>query len=310
MWRKPAVSVAFGIGLMAVAALGQPPAATEKAQPKKAAAPDTIEAQIAAALANDSDVRVAKAKIMLAEAELGKARQAVTQRVVTLAAQIAELKRTVEYAEQNYRLMEELFKKGAVPQSELLPVREKLETAKARLATAETELKLLTGNGPKAPKAGLDLPPDQNPAANEDLNRLLYARHVYAAQMQWLAQTERAAGPIPTRLRAALDKTVKLGAKGDKVTFETALDVFKTQAGLDVPVRGDFKVGPITSLGEELPIGAWLQLFADGTPDIHILVREYGLLVTSKAFAPPDAISVVEFWKQPAVHKPEDAPKK
>ena len=78
----------------------------------------------------------------------------------------------------------------------------------------------------------------------------------------------------------------------------------------DVPVRAEFKVSPIVSLGEELPVGAWLQLFADGTPDIRIVVREYGLLVTSKTAAPPDALSVQEFWKQTAAPKAEDAPKK
>ena len=28
------------------------------------------------------------------------------------------------------------------------------------------------------------------------------------------------------------------------------------------------------------------------------MVREYGLLVTNKDLAPPDAVSVFEFWKQ------------
>jgi hypothetical protein len=49
-------------------------------------------------------------------------------------------------------------------------------------------------------------------------------------------------------------------------------------------------------------------MFADANPELRFVVREYGLLVTRKESAPPDAISVFEFWKQ----KPEkkEPPKK
>ena len=116
------------------------------------------------------------------------------------------------------------------------------------------------------------------------------------------------AGPISDRIRIALDKPVKLGVKDAKVTFEQALDVFKKEAGLDVPVRVDAKISAIVSLGEELPVGAWLQLFADGTPNSRFLVREYGLLVTNTSLNPPDAISVFDFWKQKPEKKVEKAP--
>jgi hypothetical protein len=302
-------------------ALGQPPNPEKQPEKKAVAAKpvDPVEKLIAAALANDSDVRVAQAKITLAEAELGKARQAVTQRVVTLNAQIAELKRSVEYAEQNYRLMEELFKKAALSQTELLPARERLENAKGKLATAEIELKLLTGGGPKAAGAAADWGNLNAVHSNAVWGHSCVACHAVpdgkldAEKLalridHFVMGRQVAAGPIPTRLRVSLDKPIKLGANGEKVTFEKALEVFKTQAGLDVPVRVDAKVGAIASLGEELPVGAWLQLFADGTPDLRIVVREYGLLVTSKMIAPPDAISVFDFWKQKP--KVDEAPKK
>ena len=55
-------------------------------------------------------------------------------------------------------------------------------------------------------------------------------------------------------------------------------------------------------------MGAWLQLYADGTPDTRILVREYGLLITNKELNPPDAISVFDFWKQKPEKKAEPKP--
>src|SRR5205823_277808 len=137
-------------------------------------------------------------------------------------------------------------------------------------------------------------------------------------------EREALKGPIPERIRAALDKPVKLGAKGEKVTFEKALEVFKKEAGLDVPVRGSLpaveapdpknpnecKNQPIQikSEGEELPVGAWFQLFEDnavlmnprggGTTRYRFYVREYGLFISPTDTAPPDALALTEFWKQ------------
>ena len=116
--------------------------------------------------------------------------------------------------------------------------------------------------------------------------------------------SKKAAGPIPARIWAALDKQVKLGPKDSKISFDQALEVFKKDAQLDVPIRNEFRIAPVISLGEELPVGAWLQLFADTNPDLRIVVREYGLLVSKKELAPPDAISVGDFSKP----KPEKKP--
>ena len=44
-------------------------------------------------------------------------------------------------------------------------------------------------------------------------------------------------GPAADRIRAALDKRVKLGEKGADVSFDDALQAFKKDAGLDVTVR-------------------------------------------------------------------------
>ena len=86
------------------------------------------------------------------------------------------------------------------------------------------------------------------------------------------------------------------------MTFEQALAVFKKEAGLDVPVRYGGRaglLGPIKSEGEELPIGAWFQLYQDQDVSGSILyVRDYGLLCTTKDTAPPDAPTLTEFWKQ------------
>ena len=76
MRRVVAISALFGLALAALTAAGQkvekvddPPAKkpADKAAGKKA---DPAEAAIAAALAHDPDVRMARAKVQLAEAEV------------------------------------------------------------------------------------------------------------------------------------------------------------------------------------------------------------------------------------------------
>jgi hypothetical protein len=301
MWRRLVVSALVGVGFLGLVVAAQPPGNQPPKQPEKKAV-DPVEAQIAGALANDPDVRVAQAKVSLAEAELSKARQVVAQKVISLNAAIAELKPAVRAAEEQYTFSERLYKQGTVSQQEMLVIRERLETAKAKLARLETELKLLTGDGPKA---ATDKWTDDLIAIHKNTKweASCLACHKtpagLAARIDQLVMKADppAAGTIPARVRTALDRKVKLGVNGDKVTFEKALDVFKAEAGLDVPVRVEAKVSPIFSLGEELPVGAWLQLFADGTPGTVILVREYGLLVTNKSLSPPDGVSLFDFWK-------------
>jgi hypothetical protein len=297
MWRTMAASAVFGLALLTVTAVGQPPAGGDK-KPAEKPKVDTVEAQIAAALANDPDVRMARAKIQLAEAELTRARQLVAQRVVTLHTAIQEQKKTVATVEQSFGLINELHKRGQGPQQELLAAREKLETVQAVLAKLETELRLVTGGGPGGVGLAEGLADPIHPAADAGRAALDW----FAARMRAGAPLEQAAlwGPIPDRIRAALDKKVKLAPKGESVPLDKALEVFKKEAGLDVPVRGVgtmVQVPVITSEGEELPVGAWLQLYQDWSADGRVYVREYGLLFTHKTTAPPDALTLTQFWK-------------
>lgn len=370
MRRLLAASALFAVGLLAVTGAAQPPGlpvgdgktappAGDKSVPppkpaeKKAVAarpPETVDAQIEAALANDPDVRMARARIALAEAELAKSRQAVALKVTTLRSGIAAQRAALDSAAEQSAIVDRMLQSGRGGQVEVLAAREKAAAAQAKLAGLEAELKLLVGDGPKAvapaPAAGaanfggelaayqaylgghgtsvqqsrllaalmsLQPPGGKATACNvcHDARRdgdLLGANwHGCPGILQEVARPAPAApkGPVSDRLRAALDKPVSLGAKDAKVTWEQAVEAFRKDAGLDVPVRAEVKVGPVVSLGETLPVGAWLQLFADGTPGTRLLVREYGVLVTTKDLAPPDGVSVFDFWKQkPAVAKP------
>jgi len=331
MSRRMMASALVLIGLVAVIALGQPPSAGQSRSKKPAPGPDaaTTKARpaddaVAGALANDPDVQVAKARILLAEAELAKAKQAVVLKVMTLKATIQELKSTLAAAEERVAWAARMVEKGQAPQRQMLDERAKLESAKAALDRAQTELKLLTGAGMEA---GASADPgasdlavqrgllwlsrqalhDPSPEANS------FTTSQAALAALYLSGFKTPAGAVPDRIRAALDKPVRIGTKGKVVPFDEAMEIFKKEAGLDVAVRfgaNTLAVGSITSEGEELPVGAWFQLYQDAALQGSFYVRDYGLLFCHTTTAPPDAPTLTEFWKQKPVKTTSEPPKK
>lgn len=294
------------LALCAATAAGQPGGAP----PKKAADPTGI--LIEKALAHDPDVQVARAKLALAEAELAKARQATVARAIALRDAVEQRQTELEVALNELKNVEKLRGQMVVGQAEVLPVQAKVTLAKAALARAETELKLLTGDGPKAAAAAggflntvsgqlgaAPLPPDRNPEVIAELIEMLGHG----------LKTKAPAGTIPDRIRGALDKKVRLGNKGDGISLDAAMEVFKKEAGLDVPIRPTPSPMPRVVLdGEELPVGAWLQMFQDHSGHgggFAFYVREYGILVANRQTAPPDAVTLTEFWRtRPAAPAP------
>src|SRR5215207_565377 len=142
MCRRFATSLAFVVGLFALA-VAQPPGANKKIDPNadkadppaaKAKKADPTDAAVSAALTNDPDVKVARAKVQLAEAELAKARQAVVLKVLTLTAGIKEYRLAVQAAEDRVAWSVRMVEKGLADQRQLIEERAKLESARAALA--------------------------------------------------------------------------------------------------------------------------------------------------------------------------------
>lgn len=320
MRRLVTISALFVLTLTAVAS-GQPPkldlpklespkAPPVKLDPPKKAdkpAPDPTDVAIARALANDPDVKMAQAKLQLAEAELAKARQTITLKVLTLKARLEQGKAELRAAELRYAHAEALSRAGTLPQPEMLAARDKLDAAKGAFAVLEAEWKLLTGAGNdtnvthNAELAAIEL-------AETRAREIMNERHFMLRQGAEKLVVPAISGPIPDRLRAALDMPVKLVDKGAEISFQQAMDLIKDATGVNVSVRGTHAVPSIVSQGEELPVGAWLQLFQDTSGGVFY-VREYGLLIADKKAAPPDAPTLTEFWKQkPPAAKPEPKP--
>jgi hypothetical protein len=327
MNRSYAISAAFVVALFAVAAAQDKKELPAKEQPaevlpakdkldppkEKPKKPDITDAVIAAALSNDPDVKIAQARVQLAEAELAKAKQTVVMKVMPLADRVNTLRADVEQHRERAAWAERMVKLAYMSQAQAQVERAKLQELQAELAKIETELKLIAGEEALASKADIATLLTTRYA---DQHTLLSALRFMNQQQQHhplsrrieaysylaaLAARPSVKGPISEQLRAALDKSVKLGNKGEEVTFPKALEVFKKEAGLDVPVRYGFNAGSImtiTAEGEELPVGAWFQLYQDQANGGGVFyVRDYGLLFAGKDSA-PDAPTLTEFWKQ------------
>ena len=167
-----------------------------------------------AALANDPDVQVARAKMLLAEAELAKAKQGVVLKVMTLQATIKEHRIAIDRRRGAAGVVRAIGQEGKAPQSSMLDERAKVEAAKAALVRAETELKLLTGGGKEmgmeagggatdvaikhgtlwlSRQALLDPPPDADSSSNTVSLSSLAALY--------LSGTKTPVGAIPDRIR-------------------------------------------------------------------------------------------------------------
>ncbi|MBN9517812.1 TolC family protein [bacterium] len=307
MRRRTTASALAAVALFTGLSVGQPPA------PPKAI--DPTDALIQKALANDPDVQVARAKLALAEAEVAKARQASVTRVITLRDTVEQQRQAVGRLVEKLSFVEKAAKQGGASREDLLVVQEQVASARAALERAEIELRLLTGDGPKAaagagtglrihiPPLG-PLPPDQDPEVIRMLTEMIGQGLVRKGP----------SGLIPDRIRSALDVKVRLGNKGDGISLDAAMEVFKREAGLDVSIRPTPSPMPrIVLAGEELPVGAWFQMFQDhgGQRDgFAFYVREYGLLVAYRQTAPPDAMTLTEFWRARPVAAPQPAAKR
>src|SRR5262245_8377442 len=126
MPRRFAISAILVAALFALAA-GQQPETKKPIDPDakkpterlldKSATPtekkaDRTDAAVAAALRNDPDVKVAQAKMQLAEAELAKAKQIVVVKVMALVATIKEQRSDVEQHQERAAWADRMVKTG------------------------------------------------------------------------------------------------------------------------------------------------------------------------------------------------------
>jgi hypothetical protein len=310
--------------LFASAALAQAPAKpAEKpntggggggATPKAAAPdPNSLEAQMATALKSNADIQVAEAKLREAEAGLNKARITVMQQVAAAHAALHAAKSDAAVAEAELTRLRAM--RNAVSVADVQKAENDFERAKAAVARAEADLALVLGKPPavtwKVSELASVLVPDGAKLwvtqADGSVRRwdTVSGR---ALSHSWI-ETEPKPGSVTERIRAALDKPIKIET-AKNVPLREVVDLLQQKSGVDFPIR--FAPGqraaevPVELMKAELPLSAWLLVVEDSVPQLRFAVREYGLLVTSVDRMPEDAIRIRDFLRGTA-NKPKEA---
>lgn len=271
----------------------------------------------AEALRNHPDIRVAEAKVRMAEAELAQAKLLVAQRIAIAEAKVQGYNLQVAHATKILKQASGLG--GATARHEVLVFEKDVAVAKVLLVGAEAEL---------AAARGVPLGSDSRVPTDAAVHFLKAKQGDAtdtAAYLAWLYLSQQKQAPVGSAtdmLRELLDKRVKVGVK--RRPFDDAMSEFIKQAGLEgITIRAPdwasaktLKEPPMVGpLDGEQTVAGWLQLIVDdfnqslgGVPPAHgekhdIYIREYGLLMTKTSLAPPGALTLNEFVQQLRIGK-------
>jgi hypothetical protein len=292
----------------------------QKSAPKPAAG--SLEEMLDTALKNSPDIKTAEAKVREAEAELNRVRHQVFTKVISLRNEIDAARKTLEYLEGIRKRLEGVAQSRSASQEEIQAAQASVDTQKAKLTQLQADLDAALGRW-KVEIEGSILY-SATPAG--DLSAIFIGSDSTPMQVgqsvHWLSafnrqghminvNTQAVQAPMAQRIRTALDKTVRLEEPRAEQPLKEALEAFRQKAGIDVPFRyllGNKTAEPVLLLKGELPVGAWLQVFEDSSPDVRFLVREYGILVTTRDRVPEGAVRVHDFWRQKEPAKGPPAP--
>lgn len=317
--------------LTAATAFGQPPKTDPKVPPKipsttepvtdaeallktlreeKPPAPGSLDEALLQALRQHPDIKLADAKVRLAEAEAEQVRSQVALRVAAAFAKLEQAKAELLPAKEKHDRIREI---GGVAKTEVLEAAAQYQKAKSAVVAAEVELNTAKGVAPRV-------------VPNYDPNQA-----AIDAGLKWLARSQELgiapvkpvpAGTVADKVKGLLDKPVTLdlsGADLDEAVAAVLKSVGDTTLTVKTPTIGKryLKNPPTATLKGEFPFTAAVQLILDEINDpakmdgvfetlrgkYDVYVREYGLLIARVQDAPKDAPTLTEFVRQVRAEK-------
>jgi Outer membrane efflux protein len=254
---------------------------------------------LAGALENHPDIVAAKAKVALVNAELYGKRIEVSRQVLglygslkKLDAQIDASKAVLSQSKAEVARLKEAEAKGVLDPTTKNNVAVEARAAEAQLVQsigqreqAEKELRLLIGTA--------------SPAAEERLS----IRATAVAQ-----QTPQ--GPVVEKMKTALEKPIKLDFADTPLadimpylTDKTGVMFSLQKQALEAAGIGADQ--PIMLNTSEVPLHAALQAFQDSYPDLQFVLRDYGVLVTTKESSEEHGYAPVLEWSKESAAPPK-----
>jgi murein DD-endopeptidase MepM/ murein hydrolase activator NlpD len=249
------------------------------------------------ALETHPDIVAAKAKVALAEAELYGKRMEVSRQILglygnmkSLDAQTEALKAALQRSRAELDLNQHANKTAPGSVSKL-----DVEKSAAEVQTAEAQLVQTIG---------------QREQVEKEL-RLLVGKAASVTEPKSSTKSSAAPrqvpqGPIVDKVKTALQKPVKWEfvetPLKEVITYFS--DTTNISFSIQRPALGNFGLSddvPISLRTGEVPMQAALQAFEDAYPDLQFVMRDYGILLTTKDYAREHGYApVLELGKETA----------
>jgi hypothetical protein len=300
------------------------PAKTKPKEPSKPV-PGSLEDTLEKALRNSADIKAAEAKVREAEAELNKVRHQVLTKATALYSDLTLAKRLLAVAEQSLARLTGLYKSGTVSGEVMMTAESEVTKHRGEVEKLETELKSLRGEFAIKGVTGLTFSPDGTWLYATDVPVRIWDPNT---GVQWPSGHRRnpinldafdvaystiqpvgVQATMAERVRKLLDQVVEYQLDSSPALWVDAL--LKEAAKSDIPIRDllprPLPDGVVVNLGGKLPVGAWFQAIEDTDPNLRIVIRDYGLLLTTKDRIPDGAIRAVDFWKSKDPKSKEEA---
>ena len=99
------------------------------------------------------------------------------------------------------------------------------------------------------------------------------------------------------RIKKLLDQEVEFEIGGESIhrTMQFLLEAAKSDIPLrNLPSDQDVHVHPLKG---KLTVGAWIQAIEDSDPKVRVVIRDYGILLTTSDRVPEGALRVQDLWK-------------
>ena len=291
----------FAAMLLAAAAGGEPAAKNAvPAEPPAAAGHRDLIAHTAAqpavgldqALARAMDknpgILAAKAKLAMAEAELHNAHYEAAWHVVSCWNAIKDQEQAAAAARQHLAVAEKQYNIGRLTEAELLAAKEALVEAEAKLSRSRIDLQFVTGQAPPSAAATL-------------------TSHFAPATGGAPRPTQVPHGPMVERIRQALLTPTQMEfvetPLKDVIDFLKDFHKIEIQLDEDAPWPPGFAPADwmITCNIKGMSLAAAFQLWDDKYRQLKLVVRDYGILVTTPGRVEEAGyMPVLEFARLPA----------
>jgi hypothetical protein len=277
--------------------------------------PATLDETLARAMETNPDIVTATAKLRLAEAELNNTRAEVAGKAITLWGERQTLKELLQVARGRFERVEKLHKNGTIGGEDgtFERARTDLIEAEAKRSRSDTELRYLIGRSVPAALRGVT---EHRPMVADRLVALAGGRLSDALAstrlLNLIGQSASTAsqsgdsrtgatmlselllsemlhapkGPMVEKLRKMLSRPTDMAF--NEHPLSDMVDYLKDFHGIEIQIDKEAlsEAGialdfPMTINVNRMPFSAVIQLLDDKFPQMKLVVRDYGILVTT-----------------------------